>query len=254
MNIILIIAICVGVLVIGGGIGLLFWYRTKPKQETWIAYVYGVGEGIKEINYNQDGKPTSKFRLKDLIEYKKDVLVKINKAHGVTVYKLSSLGYTTQQPSPDAVETWGNGERIVKVLLIGNNATIMKQGYDVELSEIIFRPMPRERLEMVISEAEIQQNDLEEQKSLLQQALPWIGVGIMFISLVAVAYFNAQGMIETSINFKDGAEYLGDTVKKSTEAFREDLKGIRTSLPQETESNKYGKVSNNINNTIDTIK
>lgn len=255
MNILILVAVIFGVLVIGGGLGLLFWFKTRKKQETWTAYVYGVGEGVKEINKDSKGNIINKLKLQDLIPYKKDVLVKINKAHAITVYKLSALGHTTQQPVPDSVDVWGNGERVISILLVGNNATILKKGYDTVTGEAIFRPMPRETLEMVISEAEIKTNDLEDEKGLLQQALPWVGVGIMFIALVAVAYFNAQGIVEASKHNEAGAKYLADTVKKSTEAFREDLKGIRSSLPQNTEINKYGKqTSNKTKEPIETIK
>jgi len=254
MNIILIVVVVMGVFIIGGGLGVLFYYRTRPKQETWIAYVYGVGEGVKEISKDKDGNVINTFKLQDLIPYKKDVLVKLNKAHAVTIYKLSALGHTTQQPSPDSVDVWGNGERIVKVLLVGNNATILKKGYDNVSGNAIFRPMPRETLEMVISEAETKTDDLEESKNFLQQALPWIGVGIMFGSLIAVSYFNAQGIIMASQNNEEGAKYLADTVSRSTEAFREDLKGIRSSLPQNTENNKYGKQPNNQTKQEETIK
>ena len=253
MNIIIAIVVVLGTLIIGGGIGLLFYMRTKPRQETWTAYVYGVSEGIKEISKDKDGNIINKFKLQDLIPYKKDVLVKINKEHAVTVYKLNSLGHTTQQPSPDSVEVWGN-ERIVSVLLVGNNATILKKGYDTVSGQAIFRPMPRETLEMVISEAEIKTDDLEEQKNIIQQALPWIGLGIMALSIVAVAYFNSMGGIEASRHNEAGAKYLADVVRESTEAFRQDLKGIRSSLPQNTENNKYGKQPDNKTEQIETIK
>ena len=253
MNIILLVVVILGILIIGGGIGLIFCYRTRPKQETWTAYVYGVGEGIKEINQKSENG-IDKFLLKDLIPYKKDILVKHKKEHGVTVYKLKALGHTTQQPSPDSVDVWGTGERIVNILLVGNNATILKQSYDTKLGERIFRPMSRETLEMVISEAEIKTKELEEEKSLLQQALPWMGVGIMALCVVAVAYFSAQGLIEVAKHNEEGAKYLADTVKQSTEQFRQDLQGIRSSLPQNTENNKYGKVSENNNLANETIK
>lgn len=254
MNIILLVVVIVGVLVIGGGLGLLFYYKTKPKQETWTAYVFGVSEGVKEVNKDTEGNIINKFKLQDLIPYKKDVLVKINKAHAVIVYKLSSLGHTTQQPSPDAVDVWGNGERIVNVLLVGNNATILKKGYDTTSGEIIFRPMPRETLEMVISEAEIKTNELEQEKNIIQQILPWVGVGIMAMALVAVSYFSAQGIIEASRHNEEGAKYLADTMAKSTDRFREDLKGIRSSLPENTENNKYGKQPDKEKEPEETIK
>lgn len=254
MNIILLVVIIMGVFVIGGGLGLLFYVKTRPRPETWTAYVYGVGEGVKEIKKDKKGNIINTFKLQDLIPYKKDVLVKLNKAHAITVYKLSSLKHTTQQPSPDSVEVWGNGERIVHILLIGNNATILNKGYDTVLGNIIFRPMPRELLEMTISEAEIKTNDLEEEKNFLQQALPWIGVGIMAMALVGVAYFSAQGIIEASRHNKEGAIYLADVIKESTEAYRQDLKGIRGTLPQNTENNLYGKQPNNKTIIEETIK
>lgn len=254
MNILLLIIVIVAVILIGGGIGLLFYYRMRPKRETWTAYVYGVGEGIKELDIDKDGQPIGKFKLKDLIPYKKDVLLKIHRAHGITVYKLASLGYTTQQPPPDAVDLWGSGERVVNVLLIGNNATILRQGYDVELGERIFRPVPRERLEMVISEAEIKINELDDQRSLLQQALPWIGVGIMALSFVGVAYFMGQGIIEGSKNNEAGAQYVADSLKEVTELFREELRAMRDVQPQETENNIYGKQPDTEQEPIPTIK
>lgn len=254
MNILLLIIVIFAVLIVGGGLGLLFFYRTRPKRETWTAYVYGVGEGVKEISIDKDGNPVGKFKLKDLIPYKKDILLKLNRAHGVTVYKLASLGYTTQQPSPDAVDLWGNGERVVNVLLIGNNATILRQGYDVDLGERIFRPMPRERLEMCISEAEIKINEMDDQRGLLQQVLPWIGVGIMAMAFVGVAYFMGQGIIEGSKHNEAGAKMMGEALTDSAETFREGLRAIGGATPQQdTENDQYGKQPSE-EETTETIK
>lgn len=254
MNILLLIIVIIAVIVIGGGLGLLLYFRMQPKRETWTAYVYGVGEGVKNITTDKGGNLIGTFKLKDLIPYKKDVLIKLNKAHGVTVYKLSGLGLTTQQPSPDAVDVWGNGERVIDVLVVGNNATILKKGYDTDLGEQIFRPMPRELLEMVISEAEIKINDIDGEKSLIQQILPWIGLGMMVLGIVASAYLNGQAIIESSKRFEASNKYTTDTMKELVEATRADIKAQRDASTQITENNLYGKQPSNTTKQEDTIK
>ena len=182
---------------IGGGIGWFMWYKSKPKTRTWIARCYQLSEGVVKRTVLQNRKPTNyKILLKDLKPYVMDTLKRIDNKTD-TVYKLVKQNLTTGAVTADMVDNWGKDKLEVNVLIQGDSATLMRKSYDYELGQIVFRPMDRERMEMIKSEMSIQTSRYEEKKSLLASVLPWIAVGFIAMALVATAYFQADVWIKT---------------------------------------------------------
>jgi hypothetical protein len=182
---------------IGGGIGWFLWYKAKPKARTWIARCYTLSEGIQNRRVLEKKRATNyNIKLKDLKPYTIDTLKKIT-GKTDTIYKLVKQNLTTGAVTADMVDYWGKDKREVNVLISGDTATLMKKSFDYELGEIIFRPMDRERIEMIKSEMAVQTARYEETKGLLASVLPWVAVGFIAMALVATAYFQADVWIKT---------------------------------------------------------
>ena len=75
VNIFLIIGLTALVMAVAGGLGYLVWLKTRPKKEFWNAKVYRLSEGVR-------ASKNSKFELKDLVPYARDVLEKVDKKEG----------------------------------------------------------------------------------------------------------------------------------------------------------------------------
>lgn len=249
------IVILFATLFIGGGGGLLLWYGTRPKKLSWIANVYQVGEGIKSIDKDKLGRPIQPFELKDLIPYIRDILVREDEAEGITFYSLKKLRLTCSAVTADMVENWGK-QKEVDVLLDGSTATVMKRGYDAKTGTEVFRPMPRERIELIKSELTIKKNRRQQKKDLLAAlALP-IMIGFAVFAILGSVFLAVQGweesnkiraqiqaesdeaMVLASQNYREGAVAVADAVANL-------MKGLNLDLPQETEKNIIGKVTNN---------
>lgn len=222
---------------IGGGFGWLLWYKAKPKARTWIARCYQLSDGVVTRSVLKNGEPTNyKIRLKDMKPYTIDVLKKLTRKTD-TVYKLVRQNLTTGAVTADMVDNWGKDKLEVNVLINGDSATLMKKSFDYELGEMVFRPVDRERMEMIKSEMTIQTARYEEKKSQLLSALPWIAVGFIAMALIAVAYFQADVWIKTGdrmVTISENAK----VAQKSGPTNEEGLYGI-----QPTEEKKPPDIS-----------
>ena len=88
----------------GGGLGYLIFLKTRPKKETWNARIYQLGEGVREPKRDKEGKIITDIKLQDLKPYGKDILEKVEKGKGITVWRLQKLNKTTPAVEGDVVE------------------------------------------------------------------------------------------------------------------------------------------------------
>lgn len=210
MNIKLIIGSILFSLIIaglGGGIAYYVWIKTRKKKETWNARIYQLGDGVRQIEQTVDGKKVkSSIKLKDLKPLGKDVLEKIEKDPGITVYRLQKRNRTTPEVNSGYVELWSNQDREVDVLFYNGSYTLMKKGFDAVTGEMIFNPMPLSRINMMKSEMAIRKDRLVKEKDILQAITPWIVAGMSMLTLVALFYLGVQGMVEISENLAEATE------------------------------------------------
>ena len=207
------------VFAVGGGLGYAIWLRTRPKKQTWIAYVYQLGEGIRNAKLLKEGgklgeKSTeeSGLQLKDLRPFAYDVLEKKEEKGGSTIYQLQKMKKVTPAVEGDTVDYWGQDRKIVHVLLDGGECTLLKKGYDIKTGEQIFEPMPHSKVNLIKSEITIRKSRLKEEKDILTAITPWITIGICMIGLVAIAYILGSSGVEMSENFDSAAEHMA-TIK-----------------------------------------
>ena len=184
----------------GGGVAYFVWIKTRKKKETWNARIYQLGEGVIEQKLNREGKIVSGLKLVDLIPYGTDVAERVEKAPGITVYRLQTRNRPIQDVSPKFVENWGKNNQSIDVLFHDGTFSLMKKGYDKNLGDIIFTPMPLSRINMMKSEMAIRKDRLVQEKDILQAITPWIVAGMSLLSCVAMAYLLIQGMITISEN------------------------------------------------------
>lgn len=187
---------------LGGGGFYLLYLKTRPKKETWTARIYRLGEGIREPEV-KDGKVISKLRLQDLQPYALDILEKVEKAPGITIFKLQKIHKTTPAVEGDVVDYWGEGKKEVSVLIHKGQCTLLRRGYDRESGELIFNPLPHSRINLIKSEMAIRKDRLQKEKDIMQAISPWIVTGICMLGLVAIAYTMISGFIEMSEHFEN---------------------------------------------------
>jgi len=248
MNILALVIAIATVFVIGGGGFLWLWIKMQPKKIYWNAICYTVGEGIKKIEKDQHGNAIQPFELKDLMPYHEDVLVKEEKAHGITLFRLKGLNLTTNPVTGDVVQVWKN-KKIVHVLIEKEQATLLRMGYDAKSGEAIFKPMPRERIEMLSNQIIVKKERYQENKDTLSKITPFIVAGIWIIGLIVGTYFIANGWIRSADTNAEAANIMASATIKSSENYREALLSIAQSnigqLAEKSEKNIYGKQLNN---------
>ena len=224
VNFIGIIVVTIIVIGIGGGGFALLWKLTRPPKMNWKARVYQLGEGVKPPIKGRDGKIVSDVKLCDLRPYTIDIIEKIEKAPGITIYRLVKLNKTVPAVTNDCVDYWGEKNKEVTVLIDGESCTLLKKGYDVAAG-VVFSPMPYERTTMIKSEMAIRKDRLRKEKDILQAITPWIVAGICMLGLCSIAWIMVDGNIEISENNKLAAEAQGEAQVKSANILAAGMKG-----------------------------
>jgi len=211
------------VTIIGGGIAYFFFMRTQPKKIAWTAYCYQLGEGVRNAKIDPRTKrPISELQLQDLRPYIKDVLVRIEEEHARTVHKLSRLNMTTNAVTADMVDLWGQ-EKYVHVLVHGDTATVLKKGYDQKTGNVIFQPMPRERMDLIKSEILIKKDRLKQKKDILQAITPWIVAGICILGLITITYMITDAYSDITKEQTAAEKYSADKQQEAAGLYREAL-------------------------------
>ena len=214
MGLLTLIIVVIIVTGIGGGGFYLMWLKSRPKKETWNAEIYQLGEGVKEITKNRDGKIISTLRLKDLKPYQLDIIEKIEKEPGITVYRLQKLNKPVPAIEGNVVDNWGVDKKRVCVLFDKGSYTLLKKGFDSETSEKVFQAMPAARINMMKSEMAIRKDRLHKEKDILQAITPWIVTGICMLGLIGLAYIMVAGFGEYSERMENVIRHADETLLK----------------------------------------
>ena len=212
---------------IGGGAAYYIWIKTRKKKETWNAKIYQLGDGVKSQIKDKDGNLIKTIPLKDLKPYGKDVLEKIDKEPGITIYRLQKLNRTTQEVTSGFVDYWGKDDKEISILYHEGNLSLINKGYDERTAQFIFNPMPLSRINMMKSEMAIRKDRLVKDKDILQAISPWIVSGMALLALVALFYLGVQGMIQISDNLAEALEPFGDDISKTVEDKRSQIEEQR---------------------------
>ena len=210
------------VLTLGSGIGYFIWLITRPKKMTWTAYVWQLGEGIKNKEIDSEGGEISSVRLKDLRPYIKDILEKTEPEPGYTIYKLKRLNKSCPAPTGETVDLWGDKQKIVNVLYAKDGCTLLKKGYDMA-GEQIFQPLSYETTNMIQHEVIIKKGRLMKERDILQSITPWIVTAISVLGLIAVSYLLTQSWLEINEEVTTAQKYQADKYLEASQVFIEVL-------------------------------
>ena len=206
------------VLVIGGGLGYMFYLKTRPKKQTWKAKVYTISDAIKSEAINKQGKIVKKLALKDLKPYSLDIIEKIEKKPGITVYRLQKLNKPVPPIDAELVENWGLEHKEVHVLYAGGECTLLKKGYEDEIGTEIYEPMPTDRINLLSSHLALKKNRLQNEKDILQAITPWIVAGMTMLALVGIVYIVVAGLIEINERASVALEKFSEQIIEIEEA------------------------------------
>ncbi len=213
-----ILGIVIGTLVVtilGGGIGYWAWLRTRPKKQTWNAKVYQLGEGVRPPKVDQKtGKVLSNVQLQDLIPYSKDIIEKVDKEPGITIFRLQKMNKVSPPIESSMTEYWGEGDNEVSCLLAGDEIFLLKKGYDRTTGESVVQPISQSKMNLIKGEMSIRKDRLTKTKDILSAISPWIVAGICMIGLVMISYIMISGFIEVSENMESASQNLENNVIK----------------------------------------
>lgn len=224
VNVGLVFVIGAVITAVGGGGFWLLWLLTRPKKMSWKAMVYQISDGVKPPRRDKFGKVLSEIPLSDLRPYTKDVIVREEKGSGNVIFRLVKMGKAVPAVTSDTVDYWGEKDKVVSVLMVGDSCTLLKKGYNRDAG-VLFEPMPHDRVNLIKSEMEIARERTKEKKDILEAITPWIVVGISMLSLVAIAYFMVQGFMEMSESHEDAAKVLAAAQVEASENYRDALRG-----------------------------
>jgi hypothetical protein len=212
-----VIGIVIGTLIIiglGGGGFYVIWLITRPKKMTWKAKIFQLSDGVKPAIKDKDGNILSDTKLNDLRPYGEDVIEKIEKEPGITVYRLVKMNKVVPQVTSEYVDYWGPKKKEVSVLLVGDTPTLLKKGYN-KAAGAIFDPMAHDRINMMTGQMAIRKDRLRKEKDILQAITPWIVTGMCMLALFGIAYLTIEGFTKMSETNAEAQKYTAD---KSIEA------------------------------------
>lgn len=212
MYIVIIAIVIFVILAIGGGLGFWIYIATRTKKMTWKAMVYQEGDG--EIKFED------KYRLSELKPYTIDIIEKVDKKNGATHYWLQKMKKAVPVVTADSVEIWGQGKdsKLVRVLLQEDTCTLLKSGYDKNIGELIFKPMPHDRINMIKTEQAERKERIQDKKDILSAIMPFITIGITMIALVVAVYIIVQGAIQSAENNQEASVEIASSVNALSNA------------------------------------
>lgn len=197
------------------GLGYFLFLKLSTKKQTWKAKVYQMSEGVKPPLRDNKGNILSTIELHDLIPFCEDIIEKIDREHGCTVYRLQKINKSVNEVTADIVENWGPGKREVCVLLQDNTATLLKRGYDNN-GRMIFEPLPREDIELIKSDMAIHKEKIRAQKNVWAAIAPYITIVASLITLVAAIYIISSAFIELGEQIQDSTALLSDNLVQAS--------------------------------------
>lgn len=219
VNMFVIIGVVTFFLLFSVAVGYWLWLKTRPHKETWKATVYELSDAKRKLRVDKEGKVPDEelVELGTLKPYKKDVIEKIEKEKGVTVFRLQKMNKPVPAIESDVVEYWGKDNRHVSVLYYNGTCTLLKVGYHDKTKHIVFNPIAHNRINMMKSEMAIRKDRLHKQKDILQAITPWIVAAICVLGSMFITYITVQGFIEISENFQETSENWIDMEEEITE-------------------------------------
>jgi len=224
VNFWLMFGIGLGIGIVGFAIGYLIWVKTRPKKETWTAYVYQLAEGIRPPIKNEKGQVISNLALSDLIPYDIDILEKIPRNKGINNFVLKKLSKSVQEPQAGDIEYWGTDKKIIRILLHNGSTSIIRSGYDTKTGSQVFRPLPVDRINTIKTEMEVRKERLKKSKDILQSITPFVVIAIAMLSLIAIVYMNVDATLKMNKQNAEMTKYTADKMLEATKIIDESLK------------------------------
>ena len=216
-----IILISFGLIVFTGGGVFILMYIFRPKKVIFDADVYMLGGGVKpSIKDKSTGKILCPS-LCDIRPYTKDILVKITKHDGRIMYKLQRLNLPVQSLSVDTVENFGGNIKRVSVLIDGDNATLLKKGYDKKTGNMIFQPMPQDRINMMQQYMILKKHRLTGEATGMEVLSRMVLSAVAIIGLILWSYITASNNLAMSEINKETAIIISDSNEKVAGLYNE---------------------------------
>lgn len=244
MSLLIFIAVIFVIIAVGGGGFALLYMKMRPKTRHYTAMCYQISDGIKQKIKDKDGNIVLDIKLNDLIPYTKDILVK-KETDTQTTYHLQKQDISTNAVTADMVENWGT-EKIVHVAIINDQATVLKKGIHKKSTTVVFNPMPRERVDLIISEMVKKKERRRQEKNVWQQITTWIVAGILMIGTVAGIFLTVDGQVKINEKTTEATKYAADKQIEASKNYLQATQTINNNM-EKKDNIQLGKVKDDQN-------
>ena len=157
-----------------------------------------------------------------MIPFATYIIAKIEKAPGVTIYRLQKLNKTVPpvDEGTNVVDNFPGGKREVCVLIQGGQCTLMKKGYDFTNGSVIFTPVPYNNMMMVTDNIENRTKKYNNEKDILQAITPYIVTALCLLTIVGLGYINSSAQTKITEMTTDAQKMAADNNLKMTEKWQ----------------------------------
>jgi len=194
-----------------GVIGYFLWLRLRPKKIIYKARVYVKSDGVLPALKDHKGRIISDLKLQDLKPYARDIIEKVEKEKGISVYRLKMLNKPVPPVETDVIDLWGKDDKEVNVLLENDCCTLLKKGFDKN-SGIIFSPLPHDRMNMITNQMTIKKDRVAETKSAFEAIAPFVKVTMWIIGMVLLTWIITTTYLEMNEVSAEAQKYTADRI------------------------------------------
>lgn len=209
--------IVIGTIIVAGlGMGgsYLVWLKLQRKKHFWNARVYRLGDAIRVLR-DRDGKIVNKIKLKQLIPYRTDKVLREENKKG-TYYRLAGIDVPVNEVTGPCEEEWGDKSKWVSVLVEGEQGSILKPGYDRDGNKV-FQPTPIDELNLIMQQSTMRKDRHAQQRDILQALVPYVVAGISMLALLGIVYFMVNGQIEMNENSNQAGIMMSENFAEAAE-------------------------------------
>jgi len=214
------LVIVFAIIIIGIGLGLFIYSKVKPKRETWSAVIYHLSKARIQDFTNEKGEVVERSSLTKLVPTGIDLLI-----YDGQDYKLRDANLTVAGVDADSLNDFrnvvpnkkgGKYSRFVEILVDEGSATILKNGYDIDLGRKIWLPMPYDRAASNSADYRAKTLRYQETMSNWLKALPWIGVILMVVAIMVVGVTLSQAFVKVGTTLGEEVEQLRFSIDRAT--------------------------------------
>lgn len=219
-------AIALAIVLFGAAaLGYWFYLKTRNKKITYQAHIFEASGSMNPI-IDENGKRIDSEELASLKPYAIDVIERLEKGKGLTIYRLVRHNKVVPEVKAENIVYWGKDKKIVYVIKDGDDFTLLRSGLD-KSSRLIFQPIPYDRSNMLLNQMEIKRDKFRKEKDVFSAVTPWIVAMMVMIGMIGASYLFAQGWVKSSESLAAATEKMATAQQELSKDLIEVVRAIK---------------------------